>query len=252
MKTPTTAVIAEDEPLLRAELRETLALLWPELEVVAEAEDGLQAMRALQDLQPRLLFLDIEMPGLTGLQVAQQASRRCHVVFVTAYDKYAVAAFEQGAVDYVLKPFSAARLAGTVARLKERMASAPADLDGLLAALQQPQAPKTAHLRWIKASQGQATRLVTVGEVAYFEADNKYTLVALLDGGELLIRKTIAELVAELDPEAFWQIHRGAIVNVNEIAAVHRKMNGSLELRLKRSKKALDVSSTHAHRFRQM
>ena len=250
MKTPT-AVIAEDEPLLRAELRETLAALWPELAVVAEAEDGLQAMRALQSHQPQLLFLDIEMPGMTGLEVAAQASRKCHVVFVTAYDKYALAAFEQGAVDYVLKPFSAARLASTVARLKERLGSQPADLDGLLASLAQRDPVTKNHLRWVRASQGQNVRLITVEEVLFFEADSKYTLVVTADG-ESLIRKTIAELVAELDSELFWQIHRGTIVNVNEIAAVHRKSNGGLEVRLKRHAKTLTVSSTYAHLFKQM
>src|SRR5882672_7828393 len=175
MKTPT-AVIAEDEPLLRAELRETLAALWPELEVVAEAEDGLQAMRALLSHQPQLLFLDIEMPGMTGLQVAAQASRKCHVVFVTAYDKYAVAAFEQGAVDYVLKPFTAARLALTVARLKERLLSPPPDLSELVVRLSGI-ANQGSFLRWINASVGRGIKLITVDEICYFQADNKYTLV---------------------------------------------------------------------------
>jgi DNA-binding LytR/AlgR family response regulator len=250
MKTPT-AVIAEDEPLLCAELRETLATLWPELVIAAEVEDGLQAMRALHEHAPQLLFLDIEMPGMTGLQVAAQASRKCHVVFVTAYDKYALAAFEQGAVDYVLKPFSPARLATTVTRLKERISTQPADLDGLLASLAQRDAASRTHLRWIKASQGQNVRLITVEEVLFFQADNKYTLVVTADG-ESLIRKTIAELLAELDPELFWQVHRGTIVNVNEIAAVHRKGNGALELRLKRHKQTLVVSSTYVHLFKQM
>jgi DNA-binding LytR/AlgR family response regulator len=250
MSTPT-AVIAEDEPLLRAELRETLAALWPELRVLAEAEDGFAAMQALQAHGPQLLFLDIEMPGMTGLQVAALASRRCHVVFVTAYDKYALAAFEQGAVDYVLKPFSAARLAGTVARLKERLHSQPADLDGLLASLKQWDGAGTTHLRWIKASHGQNVRLITVEEVFFFQADSKYTLVAVADG-EALIRKTIQELAQELDPELFWQIHRSTIVNVNEIAAVHRRGNGTLEVKLKRHPQTLSVSTTHAHLFKQM
>jgi len=250
MSTPT-AVIAEDEPLLRAELRETLAALWPELRILAEAEDGFGAMQALQSQRPQLLFLDIEMPGMTGLQVASLASRRCHVVFVTAYDKYALAAFEQGAVDYVLKPFSAARLAGTVARLKERLQGQPADLDGLLASLKQRDAAGTTHLRWIKASHGQNVRLITVEEVFFFQADSKYTLLALVDG-EALIRKTIQELAQELDPELFWQIHRSTIVNVNEIAAVHRRGNGTLDIKLKRHPQALAVSTTHAHRFKQM
>src|SRR4051812_40191099 len=218
------AVIAEDEPILRVELRETLARLWPELAIVAEAEDGIEAMRALSEHEPDVLFLDIQMPGLSGLEVAKQASGRCHVAFVTAYDEFAVAAFEQGAVDYVLKPFSAARLASTVARLKERLDSQPADLDGLLASLAQRDPATRNHLRWVRASQGQNVRLITVEEILFFEADSKYTLVVTADG-ESVIRKTIAELVAELDPELFWQVHRSTVVNVNEIAAVHRKSN---------------------------
>ena len=247
---PPTAVIAEDEPLLRSELRETLAALWPELVVAAEAEDGLEAMRALQAHRPQLLFLDIEMPGMTGLQVATQASRRCHVVFVTAYDKYALAAFEQGAVDYVLKPFSPARLAATVARLKERISTQPADLDGLLASLAQRD-PAKSHLRWVKASQGQNVRLITVDEVFYFQADSKYTLVVTADG-EALIRKSIKELIDELDPELFWPIHRGVVVNANAISALHRKLNGQLEVRLKARAETLPVSDAYAYRFRQM
>jgi DNA-binding LytR/AlgR family response regulator len=246
-----TTVIAEDEPVLRSELREALGSLWPELAIVAEAEDGLQALSALHTHGPQLLFLDIEMPGLTGLEVAAQASRRCHVVFVTAYDKYAVAAFEQGAVDYVMKPFSAARLAGTVMRLKDRISSAPANLDGLLASLARRGPAAKTHLRWVKASQGQNVRLITVDEVVFFQADSKYTLVVTADG-ESLIRTPIAELVAELDPELFWQIHRGTVVNVNQIAAVHRKSNGNLEVRLRDHAQTLAVSASYTHLFKQM
>jgi len=250
MKRPT-AVIAEDEPLLGAELRDTLAALWPELEILAQVENGIEAMSAFQVHQPDLLFLDIEMPGMTGLQVAAHASRKCHVVFVTAYDKYAIAAFEQGAVDYVLKPFSPSRLATTVLRLKERITTRPADLDGLLALLHtRDQAPRP-WLRWVKASQGQNVRLVTVEEVLYFQSDSKYTLVVTVDG-EFVIRKSVAELATELDPEAFWQIHRGTIVNVEAVSAVHRKHNGTLELRLKRHPRVLSVSAPYAHLFRQM
>ncbi|MDQ6684911.1 MAG: LytTR family DNA-binding domain-containing protein [Pseudomonadota bacterium] len=250
MKTPT-CVIAEDEPLLRAELRDTLSSLWPELTILAEAGDGIAALRALQEHAPQLLFLDIEMPGMTGLEVAAQASRRCHVVFVTAYDKYALAAFEQGAVDYVLKPFSPARLASSIGRLKERLSSQPADLDGLLASLAQRDGGGKPHLRWIRASQGANVRLITVGEVYFFQADNKYTLVTTA-AGESVIRTTIQELIHELDPELFWQVHRSTIVNVNEIASVQRRSNGTLELRLKRSATVLSVSTTYAHLFKQM
>ena len=248
---PATAVIAEDEPLLRAELRETLTALWPELVIAAEAEDGFAAMQALQTHQPQLLFLDIEMPGMTGLQVAALASRKCHVVFVTAFDKYALAAFEQGAVDYVLKPFSPARLAATVVRLKERMSSQPADLDGLLASLAQREPAAKGHLRWVKASQGQNVRLITVEEVLYFHADSKYTLVVTADG-ESLIRKTIAELVAELDPELFWQIHRSTLVNTQAIAGVSRDFRGRQLVAVKGSNEKLEVSRSYSQLFKGM
>lgn len=248
---PPTCVIAEDEPLLRAELRETLSQLWPDLQVVAEAGDGIEAMRAIDAQAPRILFLDIEMPGMNGLEVAAQASRRCHVVFVTAYDRYALAAFEQGALDYVLKPFSPARLAGTVQRLKDRLNTPPADLEALLATLSQRDAGRKPFLRWIKASQGTNTRLITVAEVLYFQADNKYTIVVTRDG-EAVIRTPLSELIAELDPDEFWQIHRSTVVNVGFIASVHRKGNGTMEVRLKDHAKTLPVSTTYAHLFRQM
>ena len=248
---PPTAAIAEDEPLLSAELRECLAAVWPELVIVAQVENGIQAMHALETWRPQILFLDIEMPGMTGLQVAAQASRQCHVVFVTAYDKYALAAFEQGAADYVLKPFSVARLTTTVLRLKERLSSRPADLDELLETLKNRDGAPRAHLRWVKASQGQNVKLITVDEVLFFQSDCKYTLVITAEG-ESMIRKSIAELLQELDPEVFWQIHRGTIVNVNAVAAVHRNRNGTLELKLKRHDRQLAVSVTYAHLFKQM
>src|SRR5690349_19363105 len=156
------AVIAEDEPLLRAELRESLAKLWPELAVCAEAEDGVEALHAIEQHDPDILFLDIQMPGLSGLEVARHAGSRCHVVFVTAYDKYAVSAFEQGAVDYVMKPLEAERLADTVKRLKARVDSAPANLEGLLKALYAKLGNGRDYIRWITASQGQELRLITI------------------------------------------------------------------------------------------
>jgi len=170
------AVIAEDEPVLLAELRDTLGKLWPELVVVAEAADGIEALHALETHAPQILFLDIQMPGMSGLEVARKASRQCHVAFVTAYDQYAVTAFEEGAVDYVMKPFSAARLATTVSRLKAKVESTPADLDGILKLLAD-RATTHEYVRWITASQGSELRLITVDEICYFQADNKYTLV---------------------------------------------------------------------------
>lgn len=244
------AVIAEDEPLLRAELRESLAKLWPELRVCAEAEDGVEALHAIEQHAPEILFLDIQMPGLSGLDVARQVGSQCHVVFVTAYDKYAVAAFEQGAVDYVMKPFSAARLATTIGRLKAKAGSAPANLEGLLQSLVKANASRD-YLRWITASQGQELRLITVEEICYFQADNKYTLVVTAQQ-ESLIRRPIKELVHELDPAIFWQIHRGTVINVNAIAGVHRDIGGQLRVKLKERKETLAVSDPYVHLFKSM
>lgn len=246
-----TAVIAEDEPVLRAELREMLAKVWPELAIRAEAQDGFEALQALAAHAPDVLFLDIEMPGMSGLEVARQASGKCHVAFVTAYDKYAVAAFEQGAVDYVMKPFSPARLATTVARLKEKAASAPASLDNLLTALASARREGRDYLRWITASQGNDLRLITVEEICYFEADNKYTLVVTAQQ-QSLIRRPIKELIDELDPKVFWQIHRGTIVNVNAIAGVTHDIGGHLRVKLKGRSETLAVSEPYRHLFKQM
>jgi len=246
-----TAVIAEDERVLRGELRDTLAAVWPELTICAEAADGVQAMHALSEHHPDILFLDIQMPGMSGLEVAQQANGKCHVVFVTAYDKYAVAAFEQGAVDYVMKPFSAARLATTVSRLKEKVDSTPANLDGILKALSARLGEGKEYLRWITASQGSKLRVITVDEICYFQADSKYTLVTLADS-QWLIRKPIKELTDELDPNVFWQIHRATVVNVNAMAGVNRDLRGRLHVSLKQRKETLLVSESYVHLFKQI
>ena len=245
------AVIAEDEPVLRGELRDMLAKLWPELEICAEAEDGIGALREISAHSPEVLFLDIQMPGLSGLEVAKHASGRCHVAFVTAYDKYAVAAFEQGAVDYVMKPFSAARLATTVERLKAKAAGAPASLDGLIRSLAEAAGARKEYLRWITASQGAEPRLITVEEIVYVQADNKYTLVVTPEK-ESLIRRPIKELIDELDPQVFWQIHRGTLVNVSAIAGVQRDIGGHLRVKLKQRKETLAVSEPYHALFKQM
>lgn len=246
-----TAAIAEDEPHLRAELGDKLATLWPELTIVGVAEDGIQALRLLDTQNPDIFFLDVQMPGLSGIDVAARANGRCHVVFVTAYDAHAITAFEQGAVDYLLKPFSMARLAAAVARLKERMSSSPANLAGLLQSLSAQPTAKPQHLRWINASQGNEVRLITIDEVCYFQADAKYTMVVTADR-ESLIRKTIKELVAELDPDLFWQIHRSTIVNINAVASLQRGVGPNPSLRLKQRPETLVVSAPYAHLFRQM
>ena len=244
------AVIAEDESILRDELAEMLGSLWPELTLVAKVEDGVAALAALDQHSPDIIFLDIQMPRLTGLDVARQATHRCHVVFVTAFDEFAVNAFEQGAVDYVLKPFTAGRLATTVMRLKNKLSSEPADLSRVLEKLVGKRAEK-AYLRWINASRGAAVRLITVEEILYFKSDNKYTLVVTADG-ESLIRKTIRELTDELDPAVFWQTHRSTVVNVNAIDSVIRDIGGHPQVRLKSRKEMLPVSDQYAHRFKQM
>src|SRR6185312_13084581 len=209
MKRPT-AVIAEDEPPLRRELNDALTSLWPDLDIISEAADGLKAIQALETHRPDVVFLDIQMPGVTGLDVARVASRRCHVVFVTAYDQYAVAAFEQGAVDYLLKPFVTARLAAAITRVKDRMSSGPADLEGLLRTLAGRAEPAKRYLRWITLAQGRTVRLITIDDISYFQADNKYT-VAVTASTQSLINKTIRELLDELDPDVFRQIHRGIV-----------------------------------------
>ena len=242
------AILAEDEPLLREELVELLARLWPELEIVAQAADGIAALQALASRAPDILFLDINMPGMSGIEVARQASGRCHVVFVTAYDQHALTAFEQGAADYVVKPVQAARLATTVTRLKERIGRPAPVLEGLLRELG---ARERGYLRWINASHGQTVRVITVEDVCYFQAEAKYTRVVTAEG-ESLIRKPIKELTQELDPASFWQIHRSTIVNVHAIAGVVRDLRGRMQVRLKRREELLAVSDGYTTLFRQM
>ena len=245
------AVIAEDEPVLRTELRKTLGRLWPELAICAEAEDGFEALHAIRQHAPSILFLDIEMPGISGLEVARQASGNCHIVFVTAYDSHAVAAFEEGAVDYVLKPFSPARLATTVARLQEKARSAPILFDSLLDVLERRGNSPKEYLRWITASQGEDLRLITVEEICYFRAENKYTLVVTAQQ-ESVIRRPIKDLTEELDPRVFWQIHRGTVININAAAGLTRDFGGQLRVKLKDRKETLAVSEPYVHLFKQM
>jgi len=245
-----TAVIAEDEGVLRDELRSHLAALWPELQIVGEAGNGFQALELLGRLMPDIVFLDIQMPGLTGLEVARQVAHRCHVVFVTAYDAHAVAAFEQGAVDYVLKPYAVERLALATQRLRRRIGSAPPPLDALLRELAAI-APERKHLRWINASRGNEVMLITVDEILYFQADTKYTRVVTRDQ-DALIRRPLKELQDELDPACFWPIHRSTIVNANAIAGVTRDLRGRILVKLKARTEKLAVSEAHEHLFKQM
>ena len=245
------AVIAEDEDNLREELRESLNAVWPELVIAAECEDGDQALAALEAHLPDIMFLDIQMPGLTGLDVAKAASERCHVVFVTAYDKYAVAAFEAGAIDYVMKPFSAGRLQETARRLKARVAQPPANLEGLLQTLAERLNAARDYMRFITAVHRDEIRLITVDEICYFQADNKYTRVVTPER-ESLIRRPISELAENVDPKVFWQIHRGTIVNINAVSGIVRDIQGHLRVKLKQRKETLSVSERYTHLFRQM
>jgi DNA-binding LytR/AlgR family response regulator len=248
------AVIADDEPLLRAMLRTRLARLWPELEVRHEMADGREIDRVIDEHAPDLFFLDIHMPGVDGLEAARAIGNRAHVVFVTAYDEHAVEAFERGAIDYVLKPFNDERLAVTVERLKERLGQPPAaSLDELVEKLagRLGAAPAAERLRWIKASVGSNVRLIPVEEVLFFQSDEKYTRVVCADG-EVLIRKPIKELLDELDPDKFWQVHRATIVNVDHIASVRRGLKDQAEIALKGHKETLVVSRAFTHLFKQM
>lgn len=244
-----TAIIADDEPRLADDLARRLAARWPELQVLDIAHNGPEAVELIQARTPDIAFLDIRMPGLTGLQVAAQIN--CHVVFVTAYDDYAVAAFEREAADYLLKPVADDRLDGCIERLRRRLEQPPLDAGGLLAKLSQLMAPTTPKLDWIRASQGEQIRLVAVADVVYFQATDKYTAVHTADA-ELLIRTPLKELLDSLDPQQYWQIHRGTIVNVREIAEVRRDFRGRLVVHLRSRPERLVVSRAYVHLFKQM
>jgi DNA-binding LytR/AlgR family response regulator len=256
-----TALIADDEPLLRERLRSHLERLWPELGVVAEARNGREAIELFETHLPQIAFLDVHMPGLNGIDAARSIARRAEIVFVTAHEHYAVQAFEQGAIDYVVKPFEEARLADSVARLRRRIeeARAPTPAPGLDAILDRLAEELKArggdetqkYLRWIRASVGSSVRLIPVEQVAFLRSDEKYTLVAW-EGGEALIRKSIRELADELDPDLFAQIHRSVIVNLRRVAQVDRGFNETAEVRLKDRREVLPVSRSFLHVFRQM
>ena len=245
-----TAILAEDEPILRAQLENKLKKLWPELEIIASVEDGAAALEALEDRVPDFMFLDIQMPEMTGVEVARHVGGRCHVVFVTAYDEYAVQAFETGAVDYILKPATDERLGTTIERLKAKLAAPPTDLKAILAQIGQL-GPKKERLQWIKATIGQNLRLIPVAEVLFFQSDEKYTRVVTADA-EALIKTPIRELLDGLDPEVFWQIHRSTLVNASAIAAVTRDFRGQAHVKIKGKDETLVVSRIYSHLFKQM
>jgi len=252
-------VVAEDEALLRNELLALLGQAWPELEIVAACEDGGEALEAIADHKPEVAFLDIRMPGLTGLEVAaaaQEASPSTQVVFVTAYNQYAIDAFDRGAVDYLLKPIAPDRLDATVKRVRARIAAGEADGGGLAAILDQlraklPATSRNPPLVWITASAGKETRLIMVDDVAYFQADNKYTVVMTAEG-ESLVRTPIRELLDALDPQIFKQVHRSTIVNMKAVASITRDDSGRGTLRLKHRAETLPVSLTFMPLFKNM
>jgi DNA-binding LytR/AlgR family response regulator len=270
------AVIADDERLMREQLRARLSEVWPELEIVAEARNGLEAVELTRTHRPDIVFLDIRMPGLTGVEAARQIAQLpdelpdeaadwpgCEIVFITAYDQYAVEAFEQGVVDYVLKPAERERLQLTVERIRKRLAqraathepppSAGADMQALLHKLagQLSGGAAPQRLKWIQATVGQSIQMIPVDEVLFFISDEKYTRVQTATL-EALIRKPIKELIDELDPEAFWQIHRSTLVNTKAIAGVSRDMRGRQLVSVKGHNEKLEVSRSFTGLFKGM
>lgn len=269
---PIRALIAEDEPILAAALAHALRRLWPALDIVATCANGVEALQQGLALRPDILFLDIKMPGKTGLEAAEELAEQWHdgpdgtpfpqIVFVTAYDDYALAAFEHAAADYVLKPVNDARLGKTVERLQQRLqaakpaatATAPAPADDNLARLLtqlQAMTPPAPRLQMIRAAVGNSVRMIPMADVIYFEALDKYINVVCRDG-EALIRTSLKELLPQLDPQQFWQIHRGTIVNAGAIASAVRDEAGKLSLTLRQHPAQLRVSPLYAHLFRQM
>jgi DNA-binding LytR/AlgR family response regulator len=255
-----TALIADDEPLLRDALERLLAQAWSELAIVAQARNGREAIDQFEKHRPDICFLDVHMPGTSGVEVARHIGRRAHLVFVTAYDKYAVQAFSQGVLDYLVKPVEPARLAETVGRLKERLHAAEpvhnieALLQQLASQLQQQAAP--ASLRWIRASVGSTVRLIATDDIDFLRSEEKYTLLAWRDDAgqprEAVIRTPLKELVTQLDGAQFAQVHRSVVVNLRSVAHVTRNLNETAEIHLKGRDEVLPVSRSYLHVFRQM
>lgn len=282
MPTAPTALIADDEPLLRDSLERSLSQLWPELRVVAQARNGREAVEMFEDHRPDIAFLDVHMPGLNGMEAARQIARQAHVVFVTAYEEYALQAFERGAIDYLVKPVDESRLADTIDRLKERLkermrerlaeraprapgapgqAALEAVIDELARRMARPPGVSTpaagglgadsGPLQWIRASVGSTLKLIPVDEILFLRSDEKYTLVVTGDG-EALIRTPIRELIERLDPQRFVQVHRSVVVNLHAISHVTRGPNETADLHLKARPEVLPVSRSYLHLFRQM
>lgn len=250
--TNATVMIAEDEPLMRERLKEKLAELWPDCTIVAEAADGDEALALFDIHAPNVAFLDVRMPGRSGLDVAASIGADCHVVFITAYDQYAIGAFAAGAVDYLLKPVESDRLAQTIERVQRKLALPPADLTTLLAQLHANAGTQPSmRLKWIKAAVGKQIKLIAVDDVVFFQSDTKYTRVVLAQS-EALIRTPLKELLAELDPDQFWQVHRSTVVNLQAVAGVLREDAERQFVVLKARPDKLAISRQFIHLFKQM
>ena len=250
-----TAVIADDERLMREQIIDRLKEAWPELQIVGEASNGNEAIAIVQSEEPDIVFLDIRMPGMDGIQAAQALAGRVHVVFVTAHDEYAISAFEHGAIDYLLKPPEPERVALTCERLRARLKQAPDPMNDLLAQLSQRLGagglkPRE-YMRWVQASVGANIRMIPTSDILFFRAEDKYTRVQTR-GFEALIRKPIKELIDELDPDEFWQIHRSTVVRVDAVEQVSRDFRGRQIVHVKGSEEKLEVSRTFNHLFKQM
>ena len=253
----TRALIADDEPLMREQLRARLSELWPELEIVAEAKNGVEAVEQVSALRPEVVFLDIRMPAKTGIEAAREIAaldgRLPEIVFVTAYDQYAIDAFQQGVIDYVLKPAERERLAVTVERLRKRLVEPSASSETLQQALARlaEKLEGPSRLKWIQASVGNQIQMIPVDDVLFFVSDEKYTRVQTAQQ-EALIRKPIKELLAELDPAQFWQIHRSTLINTRAIAGIIRDERGRQLVAVKGRPEKLEVSRSYAHLFKGM
>jgi DNA-binding LytR/AlgR family response regulator len=246
-------MIADDEEALRSFLKKKLLVVWPDVVICGEAQDGNTALRLIDAERPDVAFLDVKMPGLSGIEVAQKTCWKCPIVFITAHDKYAVEAFDSEAVDYILKPVSQDRLEKTVKRLKERLAvSSPLpDLSAVLEKVSRSLKPSSAFLQWVRAQHKDGIRLIPATDIYYFKSTDKYTTVRTREG-EYLIRKTIKELEEELDPELFWRVHRAAIVNVKSIHTISRSMAGTYAVRFRDIQETVLVSRAFSHLFKQM
>jgi DNA-binding LytR/AlgR family response regulator len=250
-----TAVIADDERLMREQIIDRLKEAWPELLIVGEASNGREAIAIVQSTQPDIVFLDISMPEMDGIQAARALAGSVHVVFVTAHDQYAIRAFEHGAVDYLLKPAEPERVALTCERLRARLQQKPDPMNDLLAQLSQRLGagalkPRE-YMRWVQASVGANIRMIPTSDILFFRAEDKYTRVQT-QGFEALIRKPIKELIDELDPDEFWQIHRATVVRVDAIEQVSRNFRGHQIVHVKGSEEKLEVSRSFNHLFKMM